>query len=292
MKINKNKIKKRLKNATSNATANQYISHLRKYWKWLEKNGIEENEEKPEDLIMRYSETLEDRYSKSTINVAQSALITYFQKVRIKNVDTNLITRNIGKETDYEPLILSRDEVDDFFEEISRRWSRQKETMAHVAWEGALRSGELVTIRDDYWEDKRLVVPVLKTWDERRGEYKEKPVPISRKTKDRVDEFIGKFDTEFTFWKENDRRRWLPGEWSGEVKEVTKDLFDLSGHRSHVAHNIFRNTRLTHLAEDTENFLTVLQISGHKEPRVALKYFEQAEVEVPEMEAMERKRWF
>lgn len=285
-------VQKQLEQATSKHTALQYIAHLRKYWIWLEESRLKEEEEKPEELIMNYSRSIQDRYAKSTVIVAQSALITYFTKIKFRPVNTQLLTRNLGLESRYKPFILTRAQVDKFFKEISRKWNHQEETMAHVAWEGALRAEELVTIRHEYWKSGKLEVPVLKTWDKKTGNYKTKTVPISPGTWEAVNDYIDRPESRFTFWNLEERRRWVSGEWSGMVSGLAIKLFGLTGRESHITHNIFRNTRLTHLAEDTKNFLTVLQISGHVSPQVALKYFEQAEVEIPEMEAMEKKGWF
>lgn len=299
------KIKEKFVRILRPNSVRQYISVLRRFGIWLDDTGLT-GEEKTEDLIQEFTEyNVETRsWKESSVSVARAALITYFRKIEHREVNKDMLMP-AGETSDYEPILLTRDQVGTLFSTIRKRWPHEMQTMANVAWEAALRTGEIVTLKDEYFklEEKTLISPVLKTWDRRTGKYKMKKVYLSDVTIEAVRRYVEREHGNYTFlnkikprpFRKVDKypyRRWLQGEWSSAVGDLAERLFGYSREEHpRIAHNIFRDTRLTHLAEDTKNFLTVLQTSGHKEPRVALKYFERAGIYVPEMEVLGKKRW-
>lgn len=269
----------------------QYIWHLERYNTFLLKQGlVVDKVSEPFQTIQDYiqNQSIAEKWSKSMVNLSFYAIKRYWEKIRGIEVNRKFFT-NTGHETGHEPHILDRNEVDLIFTKASSL-EPVEETMIHVGWEAALRTGELVTLKGgNFWSDGTLEVRVLKTDDAK------KRVPLSPETLRRVNS-LAEGPTKHVFrhliTREQDnytyRRRYIPSEWSGSFGQWTEGILKGGGIRWH---DFARHTRLTHYAEDTRNFLAVLQLSGHQNPKVCRQYFERAKIDMPELEALGKQEW-
>lgn len=284
------KIKQRFSQTEiAKSTIQQYLSHIKQFWKWAEEEGKDIQNEPPEKLITEFTEHYNHR-TLATNGVAVSALLKYYRKILHKSVDKELITTS-GQETNYKPIVFTRDQVAEFFNHIHTSWKTCQQAMAHVAWDGALRASELVKIKQSQvtlTSQEIRDVKVEKTRKDRR-----KDVPLSQKTIELLKQYSPprQYNGDYLFATKQGEyfRRWVSSEWSSTCGKTLRELFDVPENHSHTVHNFFRNTRLTHLAEDTESFLKVMQVSGHVQPSNAYKYFKNADVEIPETEIFERR---
>lgn len=267
----------------------QYIWHIKQYEGFLE--GRDENLENvsnPMESVKDYirSKTVgaDDPWSKSMVNTSFYALKRYWEKIRGVPIDKRFFL-NTGEESEHEPRILDRDNVQEIWKEAHRSLGETEEIMIHTGWEAALRTGELVTLKgQNFLQDGVMEVRVLKTKNAR------KRVTLNPETFELIQPLI-KSENKPVFRrpvKEGYVRRYTPMEWSSLFGRWTEEFLEGGGIRWH---DFARHTRLTHYAEDTRSFLAVLQLSGHQNPRVCRQYFERAKVEVPELEVIKAQEW-
>jgi hypothetical protein len=270
-------------------TSAQYLWHIRQYEAFLAEGGSTlEAVGDPAGSVREYLrlKTIgsEKPWSRSMWNTGFYALKRYWEKIRGAPIDKRFFL-NTGAETDHEPRILDREELQSIWREGQRTLGPVEELMVHVGWEAALRSGELVTIKGrNFLNDGVIEVRVLKTKNAR------KRVSLNPETFERVRPLIGS-ENRPVFRrpvKEGYVRRYTSLEWSSLFGRWTEGFLDGGGIRWH---DFARHTRLTHYAEDTRSFLAVLQLSGHQNPRICRQYFERAKIEVPELKAIEAQEW-
>lgn len=272
----------------SKGSTKLYLWHLRQYLSWLK--TLHKPSRKPLDNIKDYiyHRTVEAKslWSKGTANVAFYALKKYYEKQKGILIDKRFFS-NTGEETGYKPRILTRNEVQRIWKESSKLGVER--IMMNVAWDGALRSGELVTLKgQNFLKSGDLHVKILKTkksW---------KTVPLYPETFALVRPLIttkGRYVFRHKHGYKgqySDIKRYGSEEWSRWFRKWSVGVFGKDGVRFH---DFSRHTRLTHYAEDTRSFMAVLQLSGHQNPSVCRTYFENAKIHVPELDVIKKQRW-
>lgn len=289
--MQKEKIRKIFRAELKYGSVSQYLWHLEQYMKYLETVGLELNRiSNPMKTIQEYInlQTIEvdGPWKKSYVNVAFYAIKKYWEKIRFTPIDKRFFT-NTGVESDFEPRILERGEVQKVWREARRSLGETEQIMIHVGWEAALRSGEIVTLKgENLVGDNTLDVRVLKTKKAR------KRVGLTPETYEKVLN-LGRTGGRYLFLHETKsswtgKRRYTSLEWSCFFHRWTDEFLGAGGLRWH---DFARHTRLTHYAEDTKSFLAVLQLSGHQNPKVCRQYFERAKIEVPELAVIGAQDW-
>jgi len=291
-KENKENIKKIFQSELKSGSVGQYLWHLGQYFEYLNSEGLSlDTIENPMKTIQEYinSQTIEsdNPWIKSTVNLAFYALKKFWEKTQYRLIDKRFFT-NTGEETEHEPRILGREEVQKVWHEANESLGETEQIMVHTGWESALRSGELVTLKgENITEDSTLEVRVLKTKNARKRvgltpETYERLLGLGRAEGRYL--FLHKIDGEYSNW-----RHYTSWEWSIFFRKwADKGVFKDGGIRWH---DFARHTRLTHYAEDTKSFLAVLQLSGHQNPKVCRQYFERAKIEVPELKVIGKQDW-
>lgn len=268
-----------------NSTVSRYAGCVKRFLMWAEENGVDILNN-PQRVIQEYinDRVMEEGWTKQTVNVTFYSLKKYYEKIHYVEISKKFFT-NPGNTSKYFPTILTRREVKTIFEEAENLPLMHK-AMIHIGWEAALRASELVTLKGKHFANYRVYVPVKKT---RR--LKIKDVVLSNKTWNMIQSLIVS-DNKYVFYtvpKSGEivekKRRWLPGEWSTWFGNWTEEIL---GKRVRF-HNFARHTRLTYYAEETKNFMAVLMLSGHINPVVALRYFELARIETPEIEELKKR---
>jgi len=270
----------------SEGTARQYLWHVEQYLKWL---GQEPESVNPNKAIQEYirDKTLDSDkpWSKRMVNVSFYALKKYYEKILGVPVEKRFFT-NLGRETEHQPRILSREEE----RQILERANELDETetiMIHTGWYCATRSGEITRL-EKKWLDPETLTLRIKI-EKAKNAWKAIEIPeglVKRllslgRTGRKY--FFNKYDEKFNRW-----RIYTPYEWSAFFRKWSTEVIGGEGVRWH---DFARHTRLTHYAEDTRSFYAVLQLSGHQNPAVCRKYFQWAKVKVPELEVIKEPKW-
>jgi len=267
-------------------TARQYLWHVKQYLDWLGQSPESVN---PNKAIQEYirDKTLDSEkpWSKRMVNVAFYALKKYYEKILGMPVEKRFFT-NLGRETEHQPRILSREE-ESLILERANELDTTEAVMIHIGWYCALRSGELVHLEKKWFdpETRTLRIRIEK------AENAWKAIVLPQTLAERLMNlertgrkyFFNKYDEKQDRW-----RKWTPYEWSSYFRKWNSGILEDEGVRWH---DFARHTRLTHFAEDRKNFFAVLQLSGHQNPAVCRKYFQWAKVKVPELEVIEEPKW-
>lgn len=284
--FNLDKIKLVFQNNLKNrGSTQQYLWHLKNYFNYLEAEGTTPKEiEDPQRSIQEFLNT-KSEWKESYVNVSFYAIKMYYEKLLFKIINPKLFT-NMGKVSEHEPRILSRNEVKRVWQE-AHKLNSVEEIMIHVGWEAALRSKELVLLKgENFLQDGSLQVRVLK------AKRAIKRVQLSPDTLERVKALItkkGRYVFRHPIKKGYSKiRRYTSLHWSKWFHWWTSNFLGKKGIRWH---DFARHTRLTHYAEDTKNFMAVLQLSGHQSPGVCRKYFERAKIEMKEFEVVKEPTW-
>jgi integrase len=276
--------KARIIYAATNAksTVTQYSWQLKEYFSWLIDNKTSDNPNKLVSEYINYKIKTRD-WSKRLVNIAYFAIKKYYEKVVMVPMNKKFFT-NFGKLTKSKPIILTEEQVQKLLDN-SEQLGEMGDAMLHVGYEGAMRAGELVLIRGNDVVEGNITCKVLKA---RVGKTKSFLPTLSTQIK--VESLLERRSHKkylFTTMPKSyeihsNQRRFLSGEWSALFSEYSTKILGFKVRW----HDFARHTRLTHFAKKTKNFMEVLLLSGHTNPKSALGYFENAQVEIPEIEVI------
>lgn len=260
-----------VKTEKSPKTARIYRWHLKWYLDWV---GTTDEIENPEKSVTEYlRHKAKEGWNKSTANIALHALAKFWTKVKFKPFTKEFVTL-YGCDRSFMPKILTREEVSELFSAAARELVKVEQIMMKTGWYCALRSSELTDLRrDSLLPNNYIRCPVYKS---RKEKYKELEIPSSlyKELMSLPPSPRGKL-----FVNPKTGNVYTAGEWSSLFSKFAERVLG-----KHIRwHDFARHTRLTHLAEDTRDFFTVLMISGHSNPAVAKKYFQLAKVKLPEV---------
>jgi len=288
------RVEQLLASISNPGTRSEYKKPILLYLKWLEENELEPVPYDPnpaEQIRKLYSQInaffydrkyLKSHMSKlrgsdisaSYLNVMFAAISKLYEKVYFIKLEKDFIDLS-GTVSNHSPIILSEHDISMI---MNNAPDIVIDTMIRVGYHCALRASELVTLKGENYSDGILRVRVAKS---RRLKYKEVVLPPD--LAERIENMIESKNRYIfrkpptTTYKNINRRRWLPGEWSTWFGNYTEDIL---GKRVRW-HDFARHTRLTLYAEQPDtDFKDVLLLSGHANPSVCLMYFERAKSKV------------
>jgi len=269
-------------------TARQYLWHVEQYLEWVgNPEDVNPNKAIQEYIRERTLDPVERSWSKRMVNVAFYALKKYYEKILGVPVEKRFFT-NLGKETEHQPKILSREE-EELILERANELDETEATMIHTGWYCALRSGEITHLEKKWLEPETSTLRIK--IEKAKNAWKAIEIPeglvkrlLNLKKTGRKYFFVWHHKTEkYDRWEV-----YSPYKWSGFFRNFSMKVLGGEGVRWH---DFARHTRLTHYAEDTRSFYAVLQLSGHQNPAVCRKYFQWAKVKVPELEVIKEPKW-
>ena len=257
-------------------TARQYSWQVYWYCRWLyDKYQMLPSEVvMPEKKVNEYLKYMVEEFgkfrTKQSVRVSKYALRKLYYKILKVDFRTDRVTE-WGELSTFEPVILERPEVEEIFFRAQDRYEWDKEVMLRLGWHCALRTSEVTGIKGKHilQDEPKIRCPISKG---RKGRNSFKTIQLPEN-----------LYADLQRLSKGDKGRlisWSKGQWSSAFSSFARDV--LTRKDSVRWHDFARHTRLTHYAEDTENFLKVLMLSGHQSPEVARQYFERAEIDITE----------
>lgn len=280
------------KQETKNSTARMYSWHVKWFKDWLrdvEGKRIEEIEN-PETTVtkfLKYASTEGELWEKKkTSKVALYALWRLFYKFLGWDFDKGKVTV-YGDISEFEPVVLSREDEKEVRENTEGFYSHRESVLLDLGWYCALRSSELVGFRPRHLDENYMInAPIAKS---RKGKTRKKNMQIPKDLYQELERLAETKDRKYL-------TNYSPIQWSAKFsKGYVQEFLGMDRTRWH---DFARHSRLVHLAEDLVRgkgeyrgdvrtaFLKIMQISGHENPAVCKKYFEKANVRVPELEEL------
>lgn len=217
----------------SEHTKKAYLRYNRDF---LERMNLEPGQVRKDDIKLYLAQLIDDGKAASTVNLARSALLFYYNDVREQNF-TNIKAPKIGKKL---PVYLTQEEVSRL---IDAAGTRQSALMIKLLYACGLRVSELVKLRfEDVGEDGTLQV--------RQGKGQKDRVTVIPDSLREVLDGEG-----FVFGDGSMTTR--------NVQAVVRRAAKKAGISKHVTPHVLRHSFATHLLEQGENIRVIQELLGH-----------------------------
>ena len=254
----------------SKNTLYSYKIDLDQFINFLKKKSIKSKEFKDKDIKEFISTFKNKGYEKSTVSRKISSLTHFFNfLLDEKEIETNPLNNfEIPKQTKKLPIILSNKHIDKILE-----FTRQDQsatgirlyTMIEILYATGIRISELVEMKlSSIYEDKNFLLVSGKG-------NKERLVPISKKTRETLDQYLIIRDN---FISDKKNSIWLFPSKQSSIGHITRQrlnqlLNELNLHADlgikRISPHKLRHAFATHLLENGMDLRSLQQILGHSD---------------------------